>query len=382
MPDKRVTRRDFLKICGKSVSLLALFSGVIRFDAPARAESESPLFVNSLIRGEEQLKVVFLQRHNEEKSDSFLLMYLSEAGLDLTLHDGGLNDRQTYMALMNLREEILAKANVPEAEKARYMLNFRMVISHFHMDHTEGLYGLIVRTRKKLHVDEVYMPPATALPRGIYSDAHNGDLTHRVKLHDALKKFQPHAVVHTLSFGDTCIIPTDCGEIRLFAPVSDWAEESKRDLFETGYGYKNAASRPTSLPIAILNANSMWMRASLGDHVFLFTGDVEKRIPERNDEPMDEMIAAYGEALRADIIKYPHHGQQRNAAAALIRDKLITSKAERMCILTAANAPQQAGAALQSISLPWIGIENGSLIYTVKNGRMTIEIINNATQFL
>ena len=114
----------------------------------------------------------------------------------------------------------------------------------------------------------------------------------------------------------------------------------------------------------------------------LFTGDTEKRIDGRSDEAMDEMIARYGSDLRADVIKYPHHGQSRNAAAKVIRDRLITEKAERMCILTAADAAAQAGTALANVSLPWIGIENGSLIYTVKNGRMTVEVIKDAAQFL
>jgi len=379
---KTYTRREFLRLTGKSISLLALFTGVIRFDAPARGESAGMLFANNLLTGEDQLKVVFLERNNEKKSDSFLLMYLSADGLDVTLHDGGLNDRQTYQALLNLREEILQQANIPESERAAYLLSFRMVISHFHQDHTEGLYGLIARTKKKLHVSEAYFPPATALPTGIYSDAHNGDRTHRVKLQEALEQFQPHAKVRTLDFGETCLVPTDIGQIQLFAPVSDWGDEQKRLLFEDDYGYRTASSRPTSLPIAILNANSMWMRVSLGDHAFLFTGDVEKRIAERNDEPMDEMIAAYGDALRADVIKYPHHGQTRNAAAQVIKDRLINDVPGRMCILTAQNAPEQAGSALADVRLPWLGIEDGSLIFTVQHNEITLQVIRNATAFL
>jgi len=103
---KQYTRRAFLKTCGKGLSALALLSGPLRFFAPAQAEEGEMLSANALIHGEEQLKVAFLERHNEEKSDSFLILYLSEKGLDVTLHDGGLNDRQTYQALLNLREEI------------------------------------------------------------------------------------------------------------------------------------------------------------------------------------------------------------------------------------------------------------------------------------
>jgi len=379
---KQYTRRAFLKTCGKGLSALALLSGPLRFFAPAQAEEGEMLSANALIHGEEQLKVAFLERHNEEKSDSFLILYLSEKGLDVTLHDGGLNDRQTYQALLNLREEILEKAGIPAADTAKYRLNLRMVISHFHMDHVEGLYGLIMRTRKKLGVTEAYLPPCAALQTGIYSDAHNGDRTHRPKFLEAMKKYQPHGQVHVLSFGETRLVPTDIGEIRLFAPVNDWSAPERMLVFDNDYGYKNASSRKTSLPIAATNANSMWMRVSFGEFAFLFTGDVEKRLADRSDEAMDDFVAAYGEALRADVIKYPHHGQTRNAAAAVIRDHLITNKAESLCILTAPDGRKQAGLALADIGLPWVDLEGGSIFFTVKNGRMTREIVRNAAAFL
>ena len=376
-----ITRREFIKTAGKGLSLLAILSGGITFSLPDRAQGEMR-FVNDLIHGEDQLKIVFLERNNEKKSDAFLIMYLSESGLDVTLHDGGLNDRQTYQALLNLREEILRMANVPSDAAKEYALAFRMVVSHFHQDHTEGLYGLIARTKQKLHVTEAYFPPATALPRGIYSDAHNGDLKHRVKLEEALEKFQPEAQIRTLAFGETCLVPTDIGQMQLFAPVSDWGDEQKRMLFEDDYGYRKASSRPTSLPIAVVNANSMFMRVSLNERSFLFTGDVEKRIAARNDEPLDEMIAEYGDALRADVIKYPHHGQKRNAAAKVIREKLINDVPGRLCILTAQDAPEQAGRALAEERLPWLGIEDGSLIFTVQNNETTLQVVRDATEFL
>lgn len=382
MMEKEYTRREFLKTAGKGLSALALFSGPLRFFIPAQAEGEDVRFANALICGEEQLKVVFLERNNEEKSDSFLIMYLSEKGLDLTLHDGGLNDRQTYQALLNLREEILTQAGVPEADKAQYRLNLRIVISHFHMDHTEGLYGLIMRTNKKLHVSEAYLPPCAGLERGIYSDAHNGDLTHRPKFLAAMEKYHPDGQVHVLDFGETRLVPTDIGEVRVFAPVNDWSAPDKMLRFDHEYGYITSDRRHISLPQAATNANSVWLRVALGDYAFLFTGDVEKRLADRNDEAMDEIIAAYGEALRSDVIKYPHHGQVRNAAAAVIRDQLITDKAESVCILTAPNGRSQAGVALTDLGMPWIDLESGSIFFTVKDGKMTRKVVKDATAFL
>ncbi len=40
-----------------------------------------------------------------------------------------------------------------------------------------------------------------------------------------------------------------------------------------------------------------------------------KMIDSRADEAMDETIAIYGETLRSDVVKYPHHRVKRNAEA-------------------------------------------------------------------
>ena len=111
MKKAELTRREFIKTAGKGLSLLALFSGVIRFDAPARAQGNEELFVNDLIRGEDQLKITFLEVRDPEKSDAFFIMYLSEKGLDIILHDGGMDDHKTYEALLDLRSEILESAD-------------------------------------------------------------------------------------------------------------------------------------------------------------------------------------------------------------------------------------------------------------------------------
>ena len=96
--DKQFTRREFLKTAGKGLSMLALFSGVIRIDTPARAEGEEPLFVNDLIHGEDQLKVTFLEIRDEEKSDAFFITYLSEKGLDIILIKMGLSKQMMGLA--------------------------------------------------------------------------------------------------------------------------------------------------------------------------------------------------------------------------------------------------------------------------------------------
>lgn len=371
--EKSYTRREFLYLAGKA-SLLAMFSGALRFETRARGEGAQTLCVNDLIQGEEQLQVIFLDRNNEQKSDAFLLLFLNETGLDVILHDGGLNDRRTYKALLQLREEVLARAGIAGEAADQYALRMKLVISHFHMDHTEGLYGLILRTKRKLQVEAAYLPPCAGLQVGLYSDAHNGDTKHRPKFLEAMEKFQPQGSVHTLAFAQSQTVPTRCGKVRVFAPVNDWSAPDKMRVFDEEYGYIHAASRMSSLPIAALNANSMWLHAQLQGAAFLFTGDTEKRLSGRHDEAMDEMIAAYGDALRTDVIKYPHHGISRNAAAAVIREHLVSGRGESVCILTAKDGARQGGAALEDVRLPWMDLESGSIRFTVHGGALTHEI--------
>jgi len=379
---KEFTRREFLHTAGKGLSLLALFSGVIRFDAPAAAQEGEMLFANDLLRGEDQLKVIFLDKIHEEKSDCFILMYLSQNGLDVILHDGGFDDGHSYTALGNLRREILEKAGVPKEDQSKYRLNLKLVISHFHTDHVQGLNGMILKANKRFAVTEAYIPQATCLPLGIYDDDENSDQRERVVFLSMMEKYHPEAMIRVLDWGETCLVPTEIGKVQLFAQTEDWGKEEKLKLFTVDYGYKGRYNEGEAIPICVLNANCLWMRAALEDHSFLFTGDVEKRISVRRDEPLDNFVTAYGEELRSDIIKYPHHGQMRTAAAGSIKRSLITQKEEAICILTASDGWEDAGYALTKLSMPWLDLEKGSIFFTVKDGKLTREVVERAKSFL
>ena len=383
--DKQFTRREFLKTAGKGLSMLALFSGVIRIDTPARAEGEETLFVNDLIHGEDQLKVTFLEIRDEEKSDAFFITYLSEKGLDIILHDGGMDDNKTYESLLDLRKEILEKAGVTGDEANKYKLRLRSVVSHFHADHTYALDRCIMKKKKYFHFTEAYLPPITSLVTGVYNDEMNGDLRERVAYMSIIQAYQPQAKIHVMEYGESLTIPTDIGEVRVFAPPFDWGENDERlRMFEIFYGYKREVFvRPDAIPICVVNANSICMRVALDDYSFLFTGDIEKRIANRSDEPLDVMIAHHGaDALKSDIIKYPHHGQQRNAAAKVIQYQLITDKPEAISILTASDGWDQAGHELKKRNMPWMDLRSGSILYTVKDNKISHEVIKNAKSFL
>ncbi|MBR5231043.1 MAG: hypothetical protein IKW00_02200 [Clostridia bacterium] len=378
---KEFTRREFIKTAGKGLSLLALFSGVVRFDAPAKAAEGEMLFANDLLRGEDQLKVIFLDKKHEEKSDCFIIMYLSQSGLDIILHDGGFDDGHSYTALGNLRREILEKANIPTAEQGKYRLNLKLVISHFHTDHVQALNGTILMS-KRFAVTEAYIPQKTCLVQGVYDDNENSDLRERVAFLYMMKTYHPDAMIRVLDWGETCLVPTEIGKVQLFAQTEDWGKEEKLGMFKTNYGYKGRYNEGEAIPICVLNANCLWMRVALSDHSFLFTGDVEKRITVRRDEPLDHFIDAYGEDLRSDVIKYPHHGQMRAAAAGSIKRSLITQKEEAICILTASDGKDDAGYALNRLNMPWLDLESGSLFFTVKDGKLTRETVQKAKSFL
>ena len=296
-----------------------------------------------------------------------------------------MDDNKTYDALKDLRREILEKAGVTGDEANKYKLRLRSVISHFHGDHTYAMDGTILRMKHFFHFTDAYLPPITSLVTGVYNDDSNGDRWERVRYMNAIETFQPQANIHVLEYGESLTVPTDIGEIRLFAPPFDWGEnEDRLRMFEVFYGYKKEVFvRPDAIPICVVNANSICMRVALGDYSFLFTGDIEKRIAIRDDEPLDVMIAHHGaEALKSDIIKYPHHGQQRNAAAKVIDKKLISDKPEALCILTASDGWEQAGYALKDRNMPWLDLRNGSILYTVKDDKISYEVVKNAKSFL
>lgn len=59
------------------------------------------------------------------------------------------------------------------------------------------------------------------------------------------------------------------------------------------------------------NNNSLVFKIRLGNHSFLFTGDIEK-------EAEDDLINQYRYQLRSDIIKIPHHGSSTSSSEAFI----------------------------------------------------------------
>jgi competence protein ComEC len=60
-----------------------------------------------------------------------------------------------------------------------------------------------------------------------------------------------------------------------------------------------------------VNNNSLVLMISFGDHRLLFTGDIEQQAEAR--------LVKAGKALRAQVIKVPHHGSKRSSTDAFIK---------------------------------------------------------------
>ena len=96
----------------------------------------------------------------------------------------------------------------------------------------------------------------------------------------------------------------------------------------------------------------------------LFTGDIMKKKSDREDEPMDRMIAHYGaETLRSDIVKYPHHGISRNPAAKPVSQLLL--KEGGVVVLTTKGAREKAGQMLAIYDAAFVTTEDGTQTFTM-----------------
>ena len=365
--DKQYTRRQFLTLTGKSLAALAFVGSGASVVAPkAKAESEI-ISVNSLVKGAPEMRVVFLERLSDKKSDAFYIMCTDETGMELYLVDGGLATGKCMLELVNLRKEILKQAGLSSENKNKnYKLDVNLLISHFHSDHVRELSSSLI-AHKFLRMQSCYYPAPTVLDQsGKYDNSKNSDLDERLSVLSTLKRCWPDAEQHEIGFGDTCTVPISVGELRLFASDMDWGTPENALYAEKVYYPDDAAARRADMPVAVVNCNCLWMRFAYAGHSVLFTGDTMKKKTNVHDEPLDRFIAYYGsDALKSDIIKYPHHGLSRNPAAAPIKEHLITDHELACCILTGHKAGETAGAALDKVGVKWDDLDSGSVVYSL-----------------
>lgn len=323
------------------------------------------VLVNALSKGEAGMTCVFLSRISADKSDAMLILAQSEAGLEVFLIDGGQATTAAYQALIALRRDILRQAGMEEQHTNHdYKLELTLLPTHFHSDHVNELINYILPS-KLFAVKAMVYPPATQLLQdGTYDNTQNADRTKRVSVLNGLAQHHPQAELTELAYGETRVLPTSIGEIKLFAPSEDWGSPQNAAYAAELY-YNNAPRQvKTELPTVVINANCMWIRAQHQGASVLFTGDAMKKIVGA-DESFDRMIAYYGDALRANVVKYPHHGLSRDPACQPLLDHLLIPGEDARVVLTGQKGHIQAGIALTKAGAPWVDIEKGSVSFAL-----------------
>jgi len=364
---EKLSRREFLCLTGKGLATLAFAGAALKFGAPG-ALASGKLSVNELVSGDDEMRIVFLKRVDENKSDAFYIMSTTKAGMELILVDGGRANRHCRNELLELRREILTRAGLQdEIDKSTYLLHVTAIISHFHGDHVNELMENIVPYSHKIRLDALYYPAATALPRkGEYNNNANDDIMKRYKLLESVKvQYARYCEKHEIPFGETLDVPTKLGQLRLYASPVDWGAG---EYLKWMHDYHFAAKPQNiygGMGTEVLNGNCLWARMAYAGHSVLFTGDTNKKFADRTDEAYDLFIQKYGVELRSDIVKFPHHGRGRDAAAQPTKDYLLTDAPEAACILSGVDGPELAGAALNKINVPWYDLNTGDVVYVI-----------------
>lgn len=369
--NKQYTRRDFLRVTGKGLASAFFLGAALKVGLPLSLAEESEIMVNSLVTGDKEMRCVFIKRQNVSKSDAFYLMNTDEKGFELFLIDGGTDSGKCYDELCDLREEILRRAGLEsEIANSRYKLEMTLLISHFHGDHVKELFKNVLPCSKYFSVKAAYYPACTALPMdGTYDNDNIGDYKLRPKVISALNIYHSSAVQREVAYGEKLKIDSRLGEIVLYGGSEDWGTPENVQRISELY-YPTAIQMYDEVSTAVLNSNSMWVRAQFGDHSVLFTGDVMKKSESDHDEGLERMIAYYGEELRSNIIKFPHHGQSRNAACPLVKEHLLALEGETCCILTGNKGGLQAGTELSKLGVDWKDIERANVVYSLREDGM------------
>lgn len=353
------------------LSECALLRPAVHAFCRLRAKAEHYIAVNVLCAGEKKLTARFLA-HRENKSDGFLLLDQGEKGVQVFLVDGGLATGESLKALLNLREKILRENGLADkVSSPKYKLEITLLVSHFHIDHVNEVIHSVLPCRRFLRVKAAYFgaPSVFAHDTNHYA-LFDGDLSHRPNLLRTAACYQPLMEKHMIGFGETALLPLQSGQMQFFMSPRDWGEPWAIDFLAERYYDSDPAKIYESIAVGVVNANSLWMRASAFGHSVLLTGDVTKR-NSAYTEAMDDMIAAHGEALRSDIVKMPHHGLGRNATVPLVKEHLLTNSPEACAVMTGLTGKNLADNALREHEVPFVCNAIGEIAFELTRDGIT-----------
>lgn len=370
---KEFSRREFLVLTGKGLVSLAFAGAALKFGMPQALAADSSIPVNQLVTGENEMRVVFLKRIDKNKSDAFYILNTTPQGLEVFLIDGGRSNKHCRDELLDLRADILTRAGLAEEiNKSGHVLEIKVILSHFHGDHVNELLDNIAKISPRIRLTGLYFPAATALTRdGTYKNDANDDLLKRYKVLTTVNTFhRKYCPQYEVPFGETMDVPSLLGNIRLYASPVDWGAGEYVKWMEDYHFAAKPQNIHSGMATEVINGNCLWMRVEYAGHSVLFTGDTNKKFENRDDEALDLFIARYGEELRSDIVKFPHHGRGRDAACKPCKAHLMTSDPLAACILSGVDGPELAGKVLDTLNVPWYDLNTSDVTYVIKDSGM------------
>lgn len=322
--------------------------------------------INTLVKGNGEIRVRFLEHHVHAKADAFLLTAQDENGTEVLLIDGGWQTGETLCDMLKLRREMLAKANLlSEENNADYKMEISLLVSHFHIDHVEAMITEIIPC-PYFSVKHVYYPPESELKNNKrYPITHNGDIEHRPRLMAALETYQKQAVHHEYAFAQEETVPFGPGKMRMMMSLDDWGTEALSQYAEKLYFATKPEEVQVKVGIPIVNANCLWMQLIAFDKKVLFTSDTMKRRWDADDEAMDRFMRRHGDSLVSDIVKYPHHGVLRNEAWPNVQKLLKTTDPAHCVVLTGSKGHEESGPYLTENQIPWVDLNDGTVTFSL-----------------
>ncbi len=248
----------------------------------------------------------------QKKSDAFIITLNDKVWL---IDSGMRGNYDAFCRLLDLREAWLGrKSRGVDLEERK--LHITWLLSHFHVDHVQEAIVHILKS-PYIAVDELYIPPKTDLDPSL---TKNEDAFFRPLLYSTLEKYQPKARVFELSYGIDGVMHRESDGVTLdiLPPDKDWGTPEIMDFISDVHFGGNSAGH--HLEVKSINSNSVWHLFRFAGKSLLFTGDSNKCDAEHSDEVVDIMAAEYADIIggHIDVVKWPHHGLMRDAAAGFV----------------------------------------------------------------